>query len=245
VWIQATKVQKAQREARFCFPNNPTTFVICKCCYRLDGIFINEMQDCPQEGHFMGGDHRTWIRNPVFGDKSSMMLQQHAFFGTSFVSRGNISRFIGHVVFSTKLYYGVKVLLLCQCGDPCERSDGSWYGWSTCVPNMVAFFLLPNAGDWLISQRTHACPSGSGQTRCVMYQLRVHGTWWFALGACVAYIHVTSRFLEGLGTVGESFHTGSGREPLFFCSARTSSGRSLKETSALVATVSYFNGTTI
>ncbi|KAG2596607.1 hypothetical protein PVAP13_5KG172007 [Panicum virgatum] len=46
----------------------------------------------------MGGDHRTWIRNPVFGDKSSMMLQQHAFFGTSFVSRGNISRFIGHVV---------------------------------------------------------------------------------------------------------------------------------------------------
>jgi len=59
--------------------------------------------DFPQEGFFMVGYHRTWIRIPVFGTKS-MMLQQHAFFRTSFVSRGNILRFIGHVVFSTKLY---------------------------------------------------------------------------------------------------------------------------------------------
>ena len=34
----------------------------------MDGIFINEdhMQDFPQEGFFMVGYHRTWIRIAVF-----------------------------------------------------------------------------------------------------------------------------------------------------------------------------------
>nr|TKW12695.1 hypothetical protein SEVIR_5G052300v2 [Setaria viridis] len=52
------------------------------------------MHGYPQEG--LVGDHQTWIRIPVFGDKSipvfgdkSMMLQQHAFFRTSFVARGD------------------------------------------------------------------------------------------------------------------------------------------------------------
>jgi hypothetical protein len=106
-------------------------------------------------GYFMVADHRTWTCIPVFWDT---MVQHRTFFIQASDQEGNVRMQFPDiivVVLHLGIDYQKEYFAFCHVVVDINTKDRLVHETAG-----VCLIWLPNAGDGLILQRTHACSSG-------------------------------------------------------------------------------------
>jgi hypothetical protein len=146
-----------------------------------------------------------------FGTELQLMVHHHTFFTKTSDQEvrytiSSHSRGFCAWELTTKLGYFCHIIVVVDINMK-DRLVGwfmkrlEYYAWYGCL---LLSKCPMQVTDWFSSE--HTCMFIRSN---VTYQLSLHGTWLFALGACMTYIHFTSRFLQGLRLL-ESFDTGIG-----------------------------------